>query len=245
MDRRHALHGLLLGGTASLVGLARPLPAEARMPTLIVGPGMGLDEVRRRSSLPVSFQGLRDDSPLIVETPAELTLVVQGRGLDLGPTRLVWVNQLAGVVVELSAAPQDEALPLAAAHALAAALGPRLAAAGWSASPSGAETVRRLPTLDSLQRQWQGHVAEDGPFRRVLGEWRQGSVTLVMLLKQLEAPAGLPGAAGATPVFLVELTVGDDALEAEQRRRLRQRRAAARLPDGDKLPLSAWVPERP
>lgn len=212
------------------------------MPSLIAGPGMLVDELRRRSSLAISLQGLRDDSPLIVETPVDFSLLVDGRALALGPTPLVWINQLAGVVVELTLAPQAEALPLPGAHALAEALARRLAEAGWAALASAAGPPQRLPPLVDLQRQLGAHRADTGPFRRALGEWRLGSVGLAMLLKQIEAPAGITGKRQPPPVFLVELTVGDEALETAQRSRVKQRRAAARLPDGDKLPLSAWIP---
>lgn len=238
MDRRRFLTHLAAWPTG--LGLAGPHKAEAHMPTLTVGPGMRLDEVRRRSSQVLSFQGLRDDSPLIVETPVTLDLVADGRILAMGPTLLVWVNQLAGVVVELSFAPQDEALSLPAAQTLARALAGRLAEAGWAPAAGG---PARTPALIDLQRQFQAHRADDGPFRRVLGQWQLGSLALQVLLKQLEAPAGITGTQAPPPVFLVELTVGDEALEAVQRSRVRQRRVAARLPDGDKLPLSAWIPE--
>lgn len=236
------LHGLVL------IPVARPSAATAQaspkeppnMEHLTVRIGMHLDEVQRLTAIDLALASRQDDSPIILEHPLSLRYAMPRQVIALPPALTVWITQIAGVVVDLTLAPQLEALPLRPSRELAAALAQQLGAAGWQ--PVNAEAAP-LPSEQALSAAVRSRPDRQ-LYQRTLGEWQSGSTRLTMSLKELSGDDSARLTSLVEVRFLVNLYFSDMALYTAQRKRLLERRARAGLADDERMPLSVWLTPR-
>ena len=210
------------------------------MDHLTANVGMRLDEIQRQTSIDLGLDLLKDDSPIILERPVVLRYPMATRTLDLPATQVIWIDQIAGVVVSLTVAPQLDALALAPARTLAVELAELLLRSGWEPTSGNTAPLATDRALGAEVLARPDHQL----YQRNLGEWQSGSSKVTLSLKELltdssRRPANLNGVR-----FLVNLYFNDLALLVAQRKQLVERRLRAGLADDDRMPLKVWMPSR-
>lgn len=235
MRRRDFLRRLPLVPEAAALTMAGCNEGKS-MAWITAAVGMPLDQVQQTADIDLQLGQLRDDSSVVIEQPVRLRYPIGTSVLELPETRMIWIGQAAGTVLDITLAPQREALPLREARELAIKLASQVEAAGWVRAPDSPA----LATEAEITR-WVLSRPPHTLFKRTMAEWKAASTEVSMTLKELLVEGSATPARIEDVQFLVNLSFSDSQLRTKQRQRMYDKRQEIKGSDSEPVPLTFWL----
>ena len=201
-------------------------------PTLHILIGAPIESTLRAAPIPLHFEKLMDDSPLIIDQP--VTVAYDGpAAFALPSTRFVMISQAAGVITGIDTSPQLKFTNLVDTNALALRLQNELLQAGW-------RVVRSYPVDIAELQNLVADPTRTRRFEKDYAELRAGTVSLRLYIKEalgIGLEERKPPARGN--LFLVNTDLIDRELRTKMEEQVRAKRKEKGKAD-EPLPLSEW-----
>lgn len=204
---------------------ARPIPLTAVI-------GESVFELGKRAPGLVRPDAMIDNSSVMVTRLIELTVVKDEKPMALPPTRFAQIEQVAGVIVGVKAAPMTNYARLKPTDGLARWLIQHARASGWSLADGMPVDLDKLAAdLEKPKRQ---------PVRKTYAVLRRGDANLRIVLEESATRPQDMKPRAPEPLFLVRTEFVDKVLREAQLAKLFARRKE--MTGGTQsVALSAWV----